>query len=494
MISSPPHPRFISSTILLGSFSIFNMLLGFGGIVIVTRHFTTEIFGAYTLILVVVSFLCQISALGLDMSISKFIATAKDDSSKERLLSTAVIMRIGSILLACLFCWFGGRFLILLFGKSLAPDFLAYIPLLFVMESLRTLFKSLLQGSLLFVRIGFTDLFGNSLNFILLFVVVYVLKGGITWLILAKTFSSFIACTFAFLSIPIKKRLFFHWNFFKELIKFGFPLQINDILSFINSRIDTLVVAALLGPSGIALYEIARKIPDSLRLLYDPFRQVYYPFLAKWYALDDKRQADRLVNDSTRFVAFFTLFGTAITVLFSEDIIRLLFSEKYLPSAPAFILLMINLSIALVSNVMGTTLVAVGDPQKPMIINIFNAIASWLGSILFIPAFGIIGAAIANTSGTALTYPPTIYFLRKKIDFKNAMYLKPAFLFCTWNLLVFLIKPDSFLLKIGFLGIFLVASVFLSIVTKADIVLLVEGSGITSWKPLHKLGMWISKL
>jgi O-antigen/teichoic acid export membrane protein len=117
MTSGPIDPRFISSTILLGSFSILNMLLGFGGIVIVTRHFTTEIFGAYTLILVVVSFLCQISTLGLDMSISKFIAAAKDESSKERLLSTVVIMRIGSILLACLFCWFGGRSLVVCDGK-----------------------------------------------------------------------------------------------------------------------------------------------------------------------------------------------------------------------------------------------------------------------------------------------------------------------------------------------------------------------------------------
>jgi O-antigen/teichoic acid export membrane protein len=314
------------------------------------------------------------------------------------------------------------------------------------------------------------------------------------WLVLAKVFSSFTACIFAYLSIPLKKRFSLRAVYFKDLIRFGFPLQINDILGFINSRVDTLVVAALLGSAGIAFYEVARKIPDNLRLLYEPFRQVYYPFLAKWYVLDDKRQADRLVNDSMRFVAFFTLFGAAITVLFSRDIIRLFFSEKYLPSAPAFIVLMINLSIALVSNVMGTALVAVGDTQKPMIINFFNAIASWAGSILFIPAFGIFGAAIANTSGTALTYLPTVYFLRKKINFKNAAYLKPFFLFCAWGLLVFLIKPESFLLKTSFLCVFLIANVLLSIVTKADIALLVEGSGITSWGPLRKLGVWTSKL
>lgn len=489
----PYTPGFISSTISLGSFNILNMLLGFGGIIFVTHYFSTEVFGAYTLLLVVISFL-GVSTFGLDWSISRFIARAEDESSKECLFSTAVIMRLGSIILASLLCWFGRRFLMMLFGDSLLPDILVYIPLLFILESFRVFLKSVLQGCLLFNKIGITDLISSSLNFILVIVVVYGIKGNITWLILAKTFSSFFSCIFAFLSVPIRKRISFHVGIFKELIKFGFPLQINDILSFICARIDTLVIAALLGPANIALYEVARKIPDNLRTLYESFRQVYYPFLAKRYALEDKRHASKLLNDSTRFVAFFTLLGAVITIVFGQDIIRLFFSEKYLPSAPIFMILMLNLSIALVSNVMGTTLVAVGDSQKPLIINIINAATSWLGCILLIPPFSILGAAIATTFGTALTYPPTIYFLRRKIDLKNAAYLKPGVLFCVWGLLVFLIKPVSFLIEIGFLIAFVLANFFLSIITKNDIVLLAEGSGIASWKPTQKIFSWISKI
>jgi O-antigen/teichoic acid export membrane protein len=281
---------------------------------------------------------------------------------------------------------------------------------------------------------------------------------------------------------------------FKELMKFGYPLQINDVLGFIYSRIDTVAVAIFLGPVDIATYEVARKIPDYLRNLYEPFRSVYYPVISKRYSLEERHQASAFMNDSVRFVSFVTLLGVVIATLFGREILQLIFTQKYSSSAPVFILLMFNLSIALISNVMGTTLVAIGDTQKPPIINFFNAIASWLGSILLIPIFALVGASIANTIGTAVAFPLNRYFLRKRIELMDAPYLKPLVLFFVWSALVFIVKPELLIIKIVFLAAFVVACIFFSIVTKKDVAFLVDGSGITSWPLFYKLGLWLSKL
>ena len=466
------------------------MVLGLFGTVIVTRHFSIEDFGVFTLILVFVSFLSQISTLGLELSISKFISGADNQTTQEQFFSTAVIVRLGAILLAILLAWLGRPLLTLLFGKSLLPGFFIFVPLLFALDSFRAFFASVLQGSFRFTKIGIADAIGSATYFVFLLVIVYKLNGNVTWLIFAKAISSLIACVAAFTFIPIKKSFSFHFDAFKELMKFGYPLQINSILHFTFSRIDTIVIAAFLGPTEVALYEVARKLPDYLRNLYGPFSSVYYPFISKRYAVDGQTRAKALMNEAVRFVAFVTLFGTAVAVVFGKEILQLLFSEKYLASVPVFILLMINLSIALVSNVMGTTLVAVGDTSKPMIINSFNAVASWVGSILLIPVYALIGAATANTVGTALVFPLNIYFLRKKIELHDAVYLKPFILFCVWSILVFIVGPTSFMMKVGFLVFFLLSSFFLSIVTKDDIILLVEGSGVLSWPSFQKLRVW----
>jgi hypothetical protein len=57
-----------------------------------------------------------------------------------------------------------------------------------------------------------------------------------------------------------------------------------------------------------------------------------------------------------------------------------------------------------------------------------------------------------------------------------------------------MIKPELLLMKIAFLVAFIAACAFLSIITLKDIAFLVEDSGITSWPPFHKLGLWFSKL
>ena len=134
---------------------------------------------------------------------------------------------------------------------------------------------------------------------------------------------------FGICSYSYKKEVFFSTPGFKELIKFGSPLQVNDILTFFFQRIDSVVVAAFLGPADLALYEVARKIPDNLRGLYNPFISVYFPFISKRYDLDSREHASDLLNDAVRFVAFVTLLGTAIAILFGQAIIQFLFSGKY---------------------------------------------------------------------------------------------------------------------------------------------------------------------
>jgi O-antigen/teichoic acid export membrane protein len=493
MASDLPNPRIVSSTMSLGAFGVLSMVLGLGGTVIMAHHYSAEEFGVFTLILVLVSFLGQMSVLGLDLSVSKFIAGAKDESNKERFLSTAVIVRMGMVLLLSLLAWYGIPLLRMLFGTSLMPGFVVFVLPLFAMESLRGLLKSILQGCLLFSRIGIADSIASLINFGLLVVLVYVLNGDITWLIVARFFSSFLACVFAFTAIPIKKRISFDVTSFKELMKFGLPLQLNGILNFIYSRIDTIMIAALLGPAEIALYEVARKIPDYLRNLYEPFISVYYPVFGKRYVLKGQQQASRLLNDALRFVAFVTIVGAVIAVLFGQEIMRLLFSEKYSAGGLIFAILMINQSIVLINNLMGYSLVAVGDSDKPVIINTFNTIASWLGCVLLVPLYALSGAAVANTIGTLVAFPLNRHFLRKRIELKDLPYLKPLFLFFLWSVLVLIIKPELLLVKLAFLAAFLLASVFLSIITKDDVALLLEGSGASLWLPLKKLAMWVSK-
>ncbi len=259
MMPSAPKPRFIASTLSLGAFSLASMVMGLAGTVIITRQFSTEDFGAYVLVVVLAAFLSQMSTFGLESAVSRFIVGAADEDNRERFFSTAVLVRIGAIVLAGLLAGYVGPASSVLFGQSLLPGFVLYVPLLFAVESFRSLLKATLQGCLLFGRLGVTNLTA-SFMFLVLAIAVCAAKGDISLLILARIASSLLAAVLAFVLIPIKKRLLFHTSAFVELMKFGYPLYFDDILGFVYSRIDTVAVALFLGPAEIAIYEVARKI------------------------------------------------------------------------------------------------------------------------------------------------------------------------------------------------------------------------------------------
>lgn len=477
----------IAGMVSLGSFSFVSTGLGLITTIVIAHSFPADAFGTFVLLQVVVSFLSQISSLGLDWSIAKFVVATDDKERKRELVNSAILLRLVAILVASLVAWSGRALLVQLFSASMLSDAIMFVPLLFLLESTRSLLRSILQGFFRFSHCGITDLLTSSLNLVFVLTVVSFLKTGVVGLIFARVMAVAVACVFAYIKIPMVKKLVFRLDVIRELAMFGLPLQFNDILNFFWTRIDTLVIGALLGPSDIAIYEVARKIPDSLVRLFQPFRSVYFTYSSRLFALDDRNKAARLLNDSARLIAFGATFGAALALVYGKDIIQLIFSAKYVASGPIFALLMVNLCLSLVVNVLGTSLIAVGEQDKPAVVSVINTVGSVLACVILTPVWGITGAAIGTTFGTATVYPAMMVFLRRKLDAKVIPYLKPMAIFCVWGALVLFIGPDSFLAKSISIVLFLLSCVLLSVVTKNDLMFLLEGAGIVSCGPIRKV-------
>jgi O-antigen/teichoic acid export membrane protein len=332
------------------------------------------------------------------------------------------------------------------------------------------LFNAIFQGLFLFKKIAITELIASFINFILIVILVLFLHQGVLGLLLAKTISLGVACVYAYSSIPLPKKFEFHLNLLKSVLRFGFPLQLNDILTFFYLRIDTLMVGALLGPAAIAYYEIARKIPDSLTGLYEAFRAVFYPFIAKFFAQSERQKAAEMLNHSTRLISFATMLGTLVVVIFGNEIISLLFSERYLPSVPAFLLLMIWLNLAFTDSTLGYSLVAAGDSDKPALINVLHTAVNVIGNLLLIPLWGIVGAALSSVLGFVATNPVYVYFLRRRnVDASVMAYLKPVLIFGVCWFLIFTFQPTLLLSKMAILGLFIGINLLMSVITIEDL-------------------------
>lgn len=244
------------------------------------------------------------------------------------------------------------------------------------------------------------------------------------------------------------------------------------------TRIDRFMLGAMAGPTSIAYYEVASRIPECSRNVYNSFQSVYFPNMTELFKKNQSGEIEKVLNVSLRFIAFITTFVTLVVTLFQKEIVTVLFSEKYLSSAPALSLLMVAMTIGLIGNVMGTSLVAFGQSDKPFKVSLFDAVSFVVGNFIMIPTFGFMGAVYAALISRCVANPLNVFFVRKaNVKIKVSEYLKPlgAFLLCA--MMYWILKADMVILRLFIIFLFLVICSALSVIRGQDIRLLAKELG-----------------
>jgi O-antigen/teichoic acid export membrane protein len=463
--------HFVGGTVSIGLGKGLTMVLGLVGTMIVSRCLSEEALGQYFLILLFAEFLEQISGFGLFMALPHFITAEKDEQLLSDLVNSALVFQFCVIVVVGLFAILFHSPILALFGSAPIAGLVLFVPLMFFLRGTMRLTQSALQGFMRWSRIGTSNAITGITRFVLVITLVLALKAGILGLLAAEIGALLGGLLFAYIGIPVRKQLVIDSHALRKMLRFGFPLQFNDILTLIASRVDTLIIGVLLGPAEVAYYGIANKIPNMLNQIYITFRQVYFPLLSDLYRSGDKEKASRLLNVSIRLVAFATALGVLFTVLFGREVIILLFSERYLPSVTVFTLVMFALSLSLLDYTLGVSLVAIGDTNKPALINIADTAISLVGNLVFIPALGIAGAALADLAGRLATNPLDVFFLRRRgIEVRVVNYLMPIMNLGIHIVAIAILQPTTVMERIPFLVTFLAASLLLSVATVDEIV------------------------
>jgi O-antigen/teichoic acid export membrane protein len=460
-------------------------------LVVAARYLPEEALGAFILLQFVTLFLSKLSSLGLELGTTRLISGAENEPDKRRIISTAISCRLIMILsLSFVLLLFDSKLsdaLSIVFSSEVWREISVFIPLLFLVESSLGILQAVLQGRFRFGQIAIASFLASMLNLLLTFMFVVFFNQGVAALIYARLLSVTAACALMAPYLPISVGLAVDRKLLKRLILFGIPLQINELLTLIFQRIDTLLVGTLLGPTPVAYYAVARRLPDGLGQLYDAFRSVYFSYMSRFLVTGEQHRAISLLSHSTRLVAFLGSFAALVAVVFGVEIISLLFSKKYLEAVPIFTTLMIGFVVSRVSNVLGTSLVAAGDSKRPAVINVVHSIVSLLGNFILIPQFGAVGAALASLIGSIITNPLNFASLRSHLDIKLELYLKPILIFLGFLLISFFLESNVLLLKLLLLLSFSLTCYYFSVILKNDIIVLKEGIVSVMHKPFKSI-------
>ncbi|GFE58376.1 flippase [Geobacter sp. AOG1] len=473
------YSRFIKGVISTSLGSFFTLVLGFLNIFIAIRLIPKDQFGTFLLLQTIVYSLVTISDFGLNIAATRQIACA-ENQNKSKAVNSAICFKLFVSILISLGILVAGRYIFRVFHTDVLYNYIVFIVILFCLESYNALFVAFLQGLHFYKKLALSQVILSCLNLVAMIWLLNVLNNGIFALILARLVSLSVALLYQMFAVSIRMKGIFDKEVLKGMIGFGLPLGLNNILTFIFMRMDTLMIGAYLNPIGVAYYGAASKIPDASRQMFESFRSVYFPNIAELFSHKKYDEAQTLLNNALRLITFITGMATLVVYLFKEQIVGLLFSREYLDCAPVLFLLMIALSMGLVGYILGTSLVAAGYSKLPVLINIVDTVVTVIANFVLIPAFGIMGAAYAAIIARGVTIPFNVYFLKRYGIYPNSLeYLKPLLILGLCIIIANYTTPSIFL-NIMLISLYLIISARFSVITRMDMSNLLKGTRVNT--------------
>lgn len=464
------HSRLIRGLVSVGASTFLRLFLGFISLIIAARSLTPDEFGVYFLIVALAYLLEVIGDFGQRLTISRFVAGASSDSERRTIVNTMLVFRLITIGLVAPLSMLAKPLLLFLFPSDLLSDLFIYVPILFCVQILEGTFANIMQGYHQYRKTALVRAITGGLNFGLVVILLLVFPLGAQGLILANVLSIGMAALIRFQMVPGPKRLAFDPHIMRRLIRFGSQLQLNDVMTFIFDRIDVLILGALLGPGQIAFLEVAARIPNYFQQLFHAVNAVYLPHMSELFGHQKNDEAEVVLNTFLRLAAFLMLGCTLVLILFGREVVTVVFDITYLPSVPVMGILMVVITISLLSQILDIALISAGRPVYLLIANAVMMVASLIADVTLIPAFGLMGVAVARLAANLTASPVSFMFVRRMNIQANVMaFARPFMIFGSCLLLYFVFSLDTFFARSSILGLYLILSILFSAITLDEV-------------------------
>lgn len=402
---------------------------------ILARTLGANQYGMYNLALSSMNVVVGLSLLGLDDAIIRFIAVMAGRKDEKAIwgsiqvgvgVATFISAIVGTIV-------FGYSYVLAerVFNNiNLAPLLqlgAVFIPMLTVSEMLAGTLKG-------FKRMDYSVIARSYFQPLLRLVMVIIITFsgmdafGAT---LAFCLSNLVACGLLVYYLnrefSIKRPLNDAKRDFKGIMAFSLPLWFSDIIVNFQSNIQALALGAMNTVTSVGVFSIASQITVVSGHFTSSLNISSKPYLAQLYDRRDMKQLEQIYQTANKWAVMVQLPIFFIMILFPHALLSV-FGGSYTKGATALIILAIA-DLLNVSTGMGGAFLEMTGYAKLKLINSIVRLALYLGvDLLFIPRFGVIGAAMGVLAGEGavnILRLIEVYVLFKLIPF-NKGFIKPV--------------------------------------------------------------------
>ena len=466
--------RTLRAGLWVGASSIVLNILSLLRSVVLARLLSPEIFGLWAICTTLVRALKVFSETGFTSALIQRQEYAEEarDTAFALLIVRGVILTLVTIAAAPIFAGF--------YGQPILQPLVSVLALAFLISGFHNINTVFYEKELEFRRLVLLEQASMVLTFIFAVTVAYIYRSP--WALVATHLATTaITVVLSYIVIPNKPRIVFNKKLSLELFHYGKFVSGAAMVIFITFEIDNLVIGKVIGMEALGFYTVAFMLAN---LPATHLAKIVSGVMLPAYS---KLQTDFAALRSAylrtlEFVAMFAIPAAAGLGVLAPQIVGVIYGERWLPAVDALRVLALFGCLRAIAALSGYLYNAIGKPRTTFYLSLTKLIVIALLIYPLSVAYGIVGAAIAVTAPSVLTFIADFVLLRRTIGLNLRSAIVPLLRITIFSALMaavlLFLQP-----RFGQINILsLIASVIAGFLTYT----------LVAWRDLFRMYSWIA--
>ncbi len=201
-----------------------------------------------------------------------------------------------------------------------------------------------------------------------------------------------------------------------QILRMALPIGCASILASLYFTIDQLILGWLVPPRALGHYAAAVRLLAIAVMVPGFVMAAGLPGLAR--TAHDRLSLSRFAATLSHWIAVTALPMCIGLAVFAHPAIHLVFGASYGDSAALLQVLMIAAVLALVSNVLGITMISLSIIRPQVIFNSISLAINVIGNILLAPRYGVLASAWLTVGCEALIVSYGLVTLRRRVSYR----------------------------------------------------------------------------
>lgn len=198
----------------------------------------------------------------------------------------------------------------------------------------------------------------------------------------------------------------------RAIARYAAPLLVTTSIYTVFSRVDILIVGALLGATAVGVFAAPLLLSVPLRYVGQAVANSVAPRQAGGGSEPGSVEAFRT---SLRWLAIYQAAIVAPLVVWADPIVDLLFGSEYDESADVLRVLALYIFLAGPSPLISTTVNYLGQAARRIPIVLLALALNVAIDLALIPTIGVVGAAVGSSAAYALYVPAHLRICRREL-------------------------------------------------------------------------------